>query len=72
MKIEFKIYDKKTHMEIDNMGQIMSDTDLLHNRFGGFGLDEEGTVLVFDRCGNHAMLPDKYYANVNIKIHEDL
>ena len=61
MKVCFRVKNKKTGEFIEDYDHIMDDSGM-DSRMGfeAIGVQDDGTAVVFDKCGNFVYLSGKY------------
>ena len=61
MKICFRIKDTETGEFTKNYDQIMADSGIdSRMRFEAIGVQDDGTAVIFNKCGNFGYIAEKY------------
>ena len=61
MKVCFRIKDVETGEFIKDYDQVMDDSGIdSRMRFEAIGVQDDGTAVIFDKCGNFGYIAGKY------------
>jgi len=68
MKYKIAVIDKTTNRKITAEDFLMKEADMVdYCGFEDIGMQEDGTPIVFDKCGNFGYLnPDKYEVRISL------